>query len=189
MEYGSPYQKCGRTIPNFLYYIMFPISNGMNNKEQNFWNFIFSVFFIALLILGGYLIYGKFNGLPTFIKPFDFILIALATFRVVRLFVYDKITNFIREPLSLVQSGPLKTAYELMICPWCFGVWAAFSLVFFYFYFYLWFWWVILALAVAALGTFMQLLSTMIGWRAEILKMEAQSKGSEEKSAGTCGVK
>jgi len=161
----------------------------MINKEQNFWNFIFSVFFVALLVLGSFLIYGKFQALPTFIKPLDFLLLSLATYRVVRLFVYDKITNFIREPLSRAQGGPLKAAYELMICPWCFGVWAAFFLIFFYFYFYIYFWWIIFGLAVSALGTFMQLLSNMVGWKAEVLKAEAEVKGSSERSAATCGVK
>ena len=161
----------------------------MINKEQYLWNFVFSVFFVGLIIVAGYLMIGKFKGLPTTIIPFDFLLITLATFRVVRLFVYDKVTKFIREPLSTFQTGPLKTAYELLICPWCFGVWAAFSLVFFYYYFYQYFWWIILALAISALGTLFQIVSNMVGWRAESLKIEAQGKGSPEVSAGSCGVK
>ena len=161
----------------------------INSKEQYIWNFIYSVFFIGLIVLAGYLMINKFRGLPTTIAPFDFLLITLATFRVVRLFVYDKVTKFIREPLSTFQTGPLKTAYELLICPWCFGVWAGFSIVFFYYYFYQFFWWVILALAISGIASFVQILSNMIGWKAESLKLEAQGKGSAENSAGSCGVK
>lgn len=159
------------------------------NKDQYIWNFVYSILFLGLIIYGGYLMVQKFNGLPTMIKPFDFVLIVLATFRTVRLFVYDKITKFIREPLAKVQSGPIKTASDLMNCPWCFGVWAGFFIVFFYYYFYEFFWWVMLALAVSGIATFIQLTANMIGWRAEVLKMEAQCKGSEEISAGSCGVK
>ena len=161
----------------------------INSKEQYIWNFIYSVFFIGLIVLAGYLMINKFRGLPTTIAPFDFLLITLATFRVVRLFVYDKVTKFIREPLSTFQTGPLKTAYELLICPWCFGVWAGFSIVFFYYYFYQFFWGVILALAISGIASFVQILSNMIGWKAESLKLEAQGKGSAENSAGSCGVK
>ncbi|MEK7567831.1 MAG: DUF1360 domain-containing protein [Patescibacteria group bacterium] len=159
-----------------------------NRYSQYKWNFFYSVFFVALIVFATYSIIKKFNGLPTTINHFDFFLIALATFRVVRLFVYDKVTKFIREPLSTFESGPLKTAYELLICPWCFGVWSAFSLVFFYYYFYQWFWWVILALAISAFGTFLQIVANMIGWKAEGLKLEAESKGSPEKTSGSCGV-
>lgn len=160
-----------------------------NQNEQYLWNFVYSLIFVGLIISGAYAIFIKFQGLPTMIKPFDFLLIVLATYRAVRLFVYDKVTKFIREPLAKIEKGPLKTMYELMICPWCFGMWAGFFIIFFYYYFYQFFWFVILALAVSALGTFMQLLSNMIGWKAEVLKMEAESKGSMEKSAGSCGVK
>lgn len=160
-----------------------------NDKDQYVWNFVYSLIFVGLIIAGANLIFRKFGGLPTTIQPFDFILIALATFRTVRLFVYDKVTKFIREPLAKFQNGPLKAMYELMICPWCFGVWAGFFIVFFYYYFYQLFWFIILALAVSALGTFMQLLSNMVGWKAEVLKMESQGKGSEVNSAGSCGVK
>ena len=158
-------------------------------KEQYFWNFVYSVFLIAVLVLAGFLIKGKLGGMPTLIQPFDFMLIALAAFRVVRLFVYDKVTKLIREPLSTFERGPLKTAYELLICPWCFGIWAAFSLVFLYYYFYPWFWWVILGLAISAIGSFLQILSNMIGWKAESAKLEAEQKGSAATSAGDCGVK
>ncbi len=157
-------------------------------KDQYKWNFIYSLFFVGLIVFATYLIIKKFNGLPTTIVPFDFFLITLATFRVVRLFVYDKITLFIREPLSTFQSGPFKTIYELLTCPWCFGVWGAFSLVFFYYYFYQFFWWIILALAISGFATFIQLTVNMIGWRAEGLKLEAQVKGSPEKTSGSCGV-
>ena len=167
-------------------------SNGMNPEElqrdQNKWNFFYSIFFLALIVFAGYLMISKFRGLPTTIIPFDFFLITLATFRVIRLFVYDKVTRFLRDPLSKFESGPLKTAYELLICPYCFGVWAGFSLVFFYYYFYQFFWWIILALAISGIATFVQITANMLGWRAENLKLEAQEKGSREKSASSSGV-
>lgn len=73
----------------------------------------------------------------------DFILLIFATFRLTRLFVYDKITGFIRRPfhheydvtledgtietfLEVKGNGVRKFIGELLSCYWCTGVWCAF---------------------------------------------------------------
>ncbi|MFB6465361.1 DUF1360 domain-containing protein [Cytobacillus sp. Hz8] len=72
----------------------------------------------------------------------DFILLALASFRLTRLIVYDKITAFLRAPFfdemeEENESGekeiyfvPKKTPIrgfigELLGCYWCTGIWSA----------------------------------------------------------------
>ena len=67
----------------------------------------------------------------------DFILITLATWRLIRLFLYDAITKFFREQfwdlvkvgkgyeLEKPKFGPRRTLADLLSCPWCFGTWAA----------------------------------------------------------------
>jgi hypothetical protein len=108
--------------------------------------------------------------LPTTIPVFDLVLVVLATFRLVRLFVYDKIMRWLKDLLGGAERGPLKTAFDLLDCPWCFGVWAGTFVVFFYFLIPSIAWPVILVLAVAGVASFIQLAANMIGWTAESQK-------------------
>ena len=151
--------------------------------DQYFWNFIFSLFFIALTITGAIILESEaYRPLQSF-ELVDFMLISLASFRLIRLFVYDAITKFFREQfwntkkagrgggvmLEKPSSGPRRTIADLLSCPWCFGVWAAATVTFFYAltpyaYFF------VVFLAIAGVATFLQLLSNMVGHRAEQLQ-------------------
>lgn len=167
----------------------------MKKDDQNFWNIVFSGFFLAVavgMICSLYRIQGE---LPTTIPVFDLILITLATFRLTRLFVYDKITRFLRDMFQHVEetysqegvtyvtkvertSGPLRTAYELLICPWCFSIWAALFVTYGYFLSKELLWLPILILAISGVATAVQILVNMIGWAAENKKLEATEKSS-----------
>lgn len=156
--------------------------------DQGIWNFVFSVFFAALFVAAMWALIAL-GRLPTSIALFDSVLIILATFRLTRLFVYDKITQFIRDwfihkavvegenELIIVRqniaSGPRRTIHELLACPWCFGMWSGFVVGFFFFLTPL-AWFPILVLAVSGVATFLQLLSNMVGWRAERLKQKVE---------------
>lgn len=97
----------------------------------------------------------------------DFILMALAIFRLIRLVSYDAVTEFIREPLSRMRAGTfLGTFSTLVNCPWCAGLWISAGIVFFY-YASPFAWPVILILALAGVASFMQLLANLVGWYAE----------------------
>lgn len=126
-------------------------------------------------------------------KPFetltlaDYTLMVLASFRLVRLFVYDKITAFLREQFydvtegrhgpTLVKPefGPRRTLADLLSCPWCFGIWASATVSFFYLLtphaFY-----PVMLLAIGAVGSLIQVLANMIGWKAEQLKQDVESQ-------------
>ncbi|MFS0865184.1 DUF1360 domain-containing protein [Fredinandcohnia sp. 179-A 10B2 NHS] len=73
---------------------------------------------------------------------FDFLILSLASFRLTRLLVYDKITEFIRRPfhdiieeelpdgtieeyIQIKGTGIRKWIGELLSCHWCTGVWSA----------------------------------------------------------------
>ncbi|MCZ0756163.1 DUF1360 domain-containing protein [Anoxybacillus sp. J5B_2022] len=75
-------------------------------------------------------------------SPFFFFVLALASFRLTRLFVYDAITSFIRKPfheiveetlpdgttetfLVVKGKGLRKWIGELLSCYWCTGIWCA----------------------------------------------------------------
>ena len=79
-----------------------------------------------------------------------FVILSLSSFRLTRLLVFDKITEFIREPFfdEVVEENedgekdvyylPKKTGFkkfmgELLSCYWCTGIWAAALIVVFYY--------------------------------------------------------
>lgn len=160
------------------------------NDDQNLWNFIYSLFFAAFFVGLMCVLYRVNGALPTSIAFFDAVLIALATFRLIRLFVYDKITRFIRDlfmeyrevyseqgvtyvELHQPGCGPLRTMSDLLACPWCFGVWAGLVVTFFY-YLTPYAWFPIFVLAISGIATLFQLTANLIGWSAENGKIKAQ---------------
>ena len=160
-------------------------------NSQNAWNFIFSLLFVSLLGGAGFLLFRKHGSLPQSIPLADFLLITLATFRLTRLFVYDKITRWLRdmftdkreakvEGVVFVErieflDGPRRTISDLLSCPWCISVWFALLLTFLYFLSPL-AWFFILVLAISGLGALLQLSANMIGWSAEYRKLATKEK-------------
>lgn len=115
----------------------------------------------------------------------DYTLITLASWRLVQLFVYDAITKFFREQfwdvvkvgrgyrLEKPKTGPRRTLADLLSCPWCFGVWATATVTFFYLITpYAVF--PTILLGISAVATFLQLLSNLVGHKAEQLKNEVE---------------
>ncbi len=165
----------------------------MQKDDQNFWNILYSIFFVAVAVVMIYSLHVTNGSLPTSIPLFDLCLLVLATFRLTRLFVYDKITHFLRDMFQHVEEiytqegvtyyaksertyGPLRTAYELLICPWCFSIWAGLFVTYAYFLKTELFWLPILILAISGIATAIQILVNMIGWTAENKKLEATEK-------------
>lgn len=159
----------------------------MRITDQYFWNLVFALFFVMLVGMATIILetegYKKLNELTYF----DLLLISLASFRLIRLVVYDKITAFFREQfwdatemktkvvLTKAKVGPRRTLADLLSCPWCFGIWASAMVTFFYLltpYAY----YAVLFLALAGVATFMQLLANLIGWKAEELKQKVESQ-------------
>lgn len=153
----------------------------MRITDQYFWNFVFSVFFLILVIMGSIILETESRIVLDELTTVDFVLMTLATWRLTRLFVYDNITKFIREQffdvvkagkgytLEKPKVGPRRTLADLLTCPWCMGVWAAAVVIFFYlvtpYATY-----PIMLLALSAVATFLQLLSNLVGHKAEQLK-------------------
>ena len=150
--------------------------------NQNIWNFVYTVLFVGIVLFLGYLL-EQTKGIPQSINIFDFLIIILATLRLTRLFVYDKIGKWIRDMFWDVASdgktlvkpkkGPRLTIADLLDCPWCVGVWTALFTVFLY-YFYSYSWVVLLVLAVAGASSLLQIIANALGWTAERAKQEAQ---------------
>jgi hypothetical protein len=153
--------------------------------DQYFWNFLFGVFFTLLVIMAAIILETESRITFSELTFTDFALITLATWRLVRLFVYDHGTKWLREQFYDVKKvgkgytlekpkyGPRRTIADFFSCPWCFGTWAAAFVTFFYlltpYAYYL-----VILFAIAAVATFLQILTNMIGWQAEKLKNEAE---------------
>jgi hypothetical protein len=149
--------------------------------DQYFWNFVFSVFFLIMVVMGAIILEGETRIPFEEISLTDYVLMSLATWRLTRLFVSDAITKFVREQfwdvvkvgkglaLEKPKFGPRRTLADLFSCPWCFGMWAAATVIFFYLLtpFAIF---PIMLLAIGAVGSFLQILSNLVGNKAEQLK-------------------
>ena len=150
----------------------------------HFWNFAFSLFFAVLVLVASswLLATGK---IALGISFGNFLLMALAIFRLVRLFTYDHITDFIRDWFRYApRDSFFGTMGALLNCPWCTGLWFSFLIVFFAYATPL-AWPIILILALAALASFVQIFSNWVGWQAEGKKLEVLAKKGEQPT-NTC---
>ncbi len=148
---------------------------------------VFGGFFFVLVIMGAIILQTESRIPLTELTLTDYVLITLATWRLVRLFVYDAITKWFREQfydvvkvgrgseLAKPKVGPRRTLADLLSCPWCFGVWAAATVTFFYLITPYAIFPVIL-LALSAVATFLQLLANLVGHKAEALKLENEQR-------------
>jgi hypothetical protein len=157
----------------------------MRITDQYFWNIVFTLFFATVLCIGTIILESEAHEKIRTLSLLEYILLMLATFRLTRLFVYDKITAFFREQfydatptkqgIALVkpERGPRRTLADLLSCPWCFGIWASTIVIFAYLmtpYAYF----PVLVLALGGVGTLIQLTASMIGWKAEQLKRDVE---------------
>ncbi len=158
----------------------------MRFTDQHLWNIVFSLLFLWMLVYGTLLLDLYAVRALASLSLFELVLIALASFRLTRLFVYDTITAFFRdqfydvrakrngaEVLEKPAAGPRRTLADLVSCPWCMGMWVTATVLFFYLLTpYTHF--VIYLLALAAVVTPLQLLANLIGWKAEQTKREVE---------------
>lgn len=144
----------------------------------HFWNVFFLLFFVAIAKLAYFwlAINGRLGiGMPVA----DFFLIALAAQRLVRLFAYDHVTEFVRNWFKdAPERSLLGTMGALINCPWCTGLWFTLVIVFFYYATPI-AWYAILVLALSSVASLFQILANLIGWSAEVKKLKAQSLSHE----------
>lgn len=155
------------------------------------WNFVLSIFFALLVVVALWEVFGETHTFPHAVPLFDALLMMLASFRVTRLVVYDKIMRWFRElfvqkkvfekagvewvELVPYKNGFFATVHDLLGCPWCIGFWSAIIITFSYFMFS-WAWFIILFLALAGGGSLVQLIANLVGWKAENLKQDSHEK-------------
>ena len=132
--------------------------------------FLLTIFFLVVLV-GMYVLLVRLGRpLTTTFSFSELSIMTLATFRLTRLLVYDKIAGFFR---NLFVRGAWRPVGELLGCSWCTSLWVAPFVVFFY----------LLApammlvyviLAISGVATFAQLVCNYTGWSAESKKIECR---------------
>lgn len=160
----------------------------MRITDQYFWNVVFLIFFLCLVFMGTIILQSESYKVYSDLTMVDFALMTLATFRIIRAVIYDKIFAFFREQfydaeeykgkivLTKPATGPRRTLADLLSCPWCFGVWAGAMVSFFYLLTpYAFF--PVMFLALSAAASFLQVLSNLVGWKAEQAKLDVESRG------------
>jgi hypothetical protein len=101
--------------------------------RQKFWNFLATIVYIVFIVLLGYALKRKNIDIKQ-IRIWEVFVLALATYRLTRILVFDKIFKFFRDFIR--ANSQLQAIYvvkEILGCPWCAGVWVALFNVVIYF--------------------------------------------------------
>ena len=162
------------------------VADRIEAKGDQAWSFILTVVWLGLAGVLTYILFSRQIDLT--LNAWEFVILALAIFRMIRLVVFDSIAYWIRDfffdkqykkeksglyTVSRTQppKGLRRKLCELVNCPWCSGVWVSLFVVFFYFLYPItWFFWVVLALA--GVGTIVQLIAKYIDWGAKAKELE-----------------
>ena len=95
------------------------------NEQQKSWNFLATVFYVVCLAGLGYGLKSVGISKEDF-SVGDIALMAIATYRLTRILVFDKIFKLFRDFLkSREKLHVFYVIREIITCPWCAGVWVA----------------------------------------------------------------
>ncbi len=130
-------------------------------KTENlyFWHFLTGVIYISLV--AWIIFFLNANEMISKVSTFDFVLMSLAVFRLIRLVVNDTILDFVRDYFGKFEYDLGKSIFQLITCPWCVGIWAALFIGFIYFLTPL-AWFFILILALAGVSSILQIISNSL---------------------------
>lgn len=144
-------------------------------NTERIWNIVSMFVYVLLLIVLGTLLKDRGISISD-ISIFDLLLICIATYRMTRLMVYDRIFKLFRDiSRSFENSGFGASIKTILTCPWCAGVWislfnvAIFFLVPFGVLF-------IYVMAIAGLATLFQLSVNILGMTAEEKQIDLKEK-------------
>ncbi|MFH0758757.1 MAG: DUF1360 domain-containing protein [Bacteroidota bacterium] len=105
----------------------------MSERKHQAWNFWSAFFFFAMVLLVGYLFEKKGIEIED-ITLKEAIVIVLASYRMTRIIVFEKIFKYLRDMVK--QRDKLYiigTVGNIITCPWCAGVWVTLIIVVFYY--------------------------------------------------------
>lgn len=105
----------------------------MNEKKHQAWNFWSAFVFFGAMILVGHLL--KEKGVDITELTFkEGLIVVLATYRMTRILVFEKIFKYFRDVLKRREDlYVIGTLSSIITCPWCAGVWVTLVIIVFYF--------------------------------------------------------
>ena len=105
----------------------------MSERKHQAWNFWSAFFFFGLVALMGYLLEKKGVDLRE-ISFKESVIIILASYRMTRILVFEKIFKYLRDALKKREGlYVIGTLSSIITCPWCAGVWVTLTVIVFYF--------------------------------------------------------
>jgi hypothetical protein len=138
----------------------------MSEGKHQAWNFWSAFIFFGLVVLVGFLFEKKGIRIEE-ITIKEAVVIILASYRMTRIIVFEKIFKYLRDVLKRREHLYLiGTLSSIITCPWCAGVWVSLIIVVFYYlipYGIL----LVYVLAIAGLASLMILYSNMMQMRAD----------------------
>lgn len=140
---------------------------------------LFLLAYLLLFLLVFALLHASGYGLPHPIGGLDLLLLCMATFRLTELITEDKVFQFLRAPFVTVKTvhvrgggktieekpagrGVRRVIGELLLCPWCAGLWIATLLTFAYMRFPDVAYVLLLIMSVAAGGVLLQIVGKFV---------------------------
>jgi len=105
----------------------------LNERKHQAWNFWSAFVFLGAVILVGYLL--KQKGVDMTELTFkEALLIILASTRMTRILVFEKILKHFRDALKKRENlYVIGTIHSMVTCPWCAGVWVTLFVIVLYF--------------------------------------------------------
>jgi hypothetical protein len=105
----------------------------MDNRKQNLWNFLSVFFYFGLVVLVGYIMQENGYNIRN-ISTRDLIVLMLASYRLTRIVVFEKIFKYARDFIR--DNGRFyffSTLQFIVTCPWCAGVWMVLIMIVFFY--------------------------------------------------------
>lgn len=104
----------------------------MNERKHQAWNFWSVFIFFGAIVLVGYLLEKKGLDIQN-LSLKEAVLVILATYRMTRILVFEKIFKYFRNVLKRREDLYLiGTFHSIITCPWCAGVWVTLIIIIFY---------------------------------------------------------
>ncbi len=105
----------------------------MNERKHQALNFWSAFVFFGAVVLVGYLLQKKEVDI-TALTLKEALVIILASYRMTRILVFEKIFKYLRNVLKKREGlYVIGTLHSIITCPWCAGVWVTLIIVVFYF--------------------------------------------------------
>ena len=104
-----------------------------NERKHQSWNFWSAFVFFGAVVLVGYLLEKKGVEIEE-ITLKEAIVIILASYRMTRILVFEKIFKYFRDVLKERENiYVIRTLSSIITCPWCAGVWVTLTIIVFYY--------------------------------------------------------